>query len=399
MPIRQFVWIDGEFVSPWVMNIDTDIVIPAMSQENFCQQADITLSNVNGRFDGAWGDQVVMNEVDATHPSAQSEIITVLNSLEYPGPEEYSALVFTGLCQNIDYGYRTVKIHAGTGDSNANAYLKFPVHSHEGSDGEDVLFEVMGQANIKAGRIAIPTNANIKREWGFLKDQSIKSVLDYVAEWHGCEAYMDENNQYVHSPPVVIGDNPAYTGRMKEPMNSESAIAFCNRVRVTANAFLNGKQSGSEQNSNDVVAYQTQPSDLIKLLNNENGEGGEEEYEKMMSAYGIIDAPDVVVPELSTQEECRIRALKLLARYITYFKRTLPSVVGRTPRLSTRISYQYPRLINHAWQLSGMFSGRAVRAKTNFSPKTGWICYIEVEPYVIPTAAQAEIYGEMDLRQ
>ena len=55
MPIRQFVWINGQFVSPWVMNIDTDIVIPAMSQENFCQQADITLSNVNGRFDGAFG--------------------------------------------------------------------------------------------------------------------------------------------------------------------------------------------------------------------------------------------------------------------------------------------------------------------------------------------------------
>jgi hypothetical protein len=389
MPIRQFVWIDGEFVSPWVMNIDTDIVIPAMSQENFCQQADITLSNVNGRFDGAFGGLIY---------GPQSSIIIVLNSIEYPGPEVYSALVFTGLCQNVDYGYRSVKIHAGTGDSNANAYLKFPVHSHEGSDGEDVLFEVMGQDNLKDGIIVIPKQVK-KREWGFLKDQSRKGVLDYVAEWHGCEGFMDEHNQYNHIPPVVIGDNPPYTGRMKEPMASESAIAFCNRVRVTSNAFLSADTPGSEHNSNKVVAYQTTDADLIMLLNNEEGEGGAEELARMKESYGIIDAPDVVVPELSTQEECRIRALKLLARYITYFKRTLPSVVGRTPRLSTRISYQYPRLINHAWQLSGMFSGRAVRAKTNFSPKTGWVCYIEVEPYVIPTAAQAEIYGEMDLRQ
>ena len=76
MPIGQYTLIDGVDVSPWVMDISTDIVIPS-TNENFVQQLDLTLSNVGGRFDGlisspGFGDTIVQ----------QYKIVVILYSIE-----------------------------------------------------------------------------------------------------------------------------------------------------------------------------------------------------------------------------------------------------------------------------------------------------------------------------
>lgn len=52
MTLVSFVTIDDVDVSRYVLSVDTDFVI-GTPDANFCQQCDLVLSNVNGRFDGA----------------------------------------------------------------------------------------------------------------------------------------------------------------------------------------------------------------------------------------------------------------------------------------------------------------------------------------------------------
>jgi hypothetical protein len=391
MPLTQFVTIDGMDVSPWVMGIDVDVVIPNTNQENFVQQADVTLSNVGGKFDGAFGGITF---------GPQSTIVIVLVSIEYErdlnNPNVYSQLVYAGVCQKVDFGYRTVKINAGTSDANANAYIKYDLQAHKGESTGKLVAEVLAMNNMEIGTIVIPQGLE-KREWMFLRDQSSKGVLDALADWDGTENFVNESGQYDYVPPTIANIEPPFTGRMKTPLESESAIGFCTKVRVVGASFLNAQTDGSENLPSDTPQYETNQADLALILNNENGEGGEDAAADMMANYGEIRAPTFYVPELTTKDECQKRAIRLLARYITYWMRALPAVVGRTPHLRSKVSWQYPRLLGRGtWQMSTEFTGRAVRIKTNFSPKVGWVSYIEVQPFVLNSANQDAIYGSME---
>jgi len=394
MPIAQFVLIDGVDVSPWVMNIDTDILIPS-TNESFVQQCDLTLSNASGRFDGmisapGFGDTI----------TPQSKIIIVLYSIEYnksvKEPNVYATLVFAGLAQKVDQGYLTVKVSAGSTDTSANGYLSHDIHKHNGKSTSPALQDVLAMYNLPLGTIQIPTGME-KREWVFLRDQSGKGVLDYLSDWDGHETYVNENGQLTHVPPGVEGTNPPYTGRMKVPQSSESAIGFCDRVMVRGGSFLRATEPGAEHLSDKAIGYETNQADLADILANENGEGGAEAAAEMIKNYGWIRAPTFFFPDCTTPQECHNRAIRLLARYITYWKRSVPAVVGRSPKLRSRIEYQYPRLIDMAWQLSTVFTGRVVRCKTNFSAKTGWVSYIEVQPFVINSANSEQIYSAQEL--
>lgn len=394
MPIAHFVVIDGIDVSPWVMGADIDILIPT-SNENFVQQCDLTLSNVSGRFDGAisapgFGDTI----------NPQSKIVVVLYSIEYSrsieAPDVYVTLAFAGLAQKVDQGYTTVKVNAGTTDTNANGYLSKDIHKHSGQPTGPALREVLAMYNLPAGTIQIPTGME-KREWEFMRDQSGKGVLDYLSDWDGQETYVNEYGKVMHVPPGVAGTNPDYTGRMKLPAQSESAVGFCDKVLVRGGSFINAKEPGAELLPAQAIGYETNQNDLALLLANENGEGGADAAAEMIANYGWIRAPTFFFPDCTTQEECQKRAIRLLARYITYWKRSMPAVVGRSPKLRSLIQYRYPRLIDQAWQLSTWFTGRVVRCKTNYSPKTGWVSYNEVQPFVINSANSADIYGASEL--
>lgn len=392
MPLAHFVVIDGIDVSPWVMGCDIDVVIP-QSNENFVQQCDLTLSNVGDRFTGAFG---------SVGFGVLSKLLVVLYSIEYNAqtgvnnPNVYTTLAFTGECQNVDAGYQTVKIHAGTVDANANDYIAQDIHKHNGQPTGPALEEVLAMYNLPIGAVHIP-NGMEKREWEFMRDQSGKGVLDYLADWDGQETFISESGKFYHVPPGVAGRNPDYTGRMKAPAQSESAIAFCDKVLVRGGSFINAKEPGSELLPADAVGYETTLKDLEDILQNENGEGGKEAAADMIASYGWIRAPTFFFPDCTTEAECRKRAIRLLARYITYWKRTMPAVVGRSPKLRSLIEYRFPRLIDNAWQLSTWFSGRVVRCKTNYSPKAGWVSYNEIQPFVINAANSEKIYGDSEL--
>lgn len=396
MPLAHFVLIDGQDVSPWVMGADIDILIPS-TNESFVQQCDLTLSNVNGRFDGmisapGFGDTI----------NPQSKLVIVLYSIEYSrtleDPDVYVTMAFTGFAQKVDAGYTTVKVNGGTTDMNAAGYISHDIHKHQGQPTGPALRDVLAMYNLPAGTIQIPTGME-KREWEFMRDQSGKGVLDYLADWDGQETYVDEHGKLNHVPPGVAGTNPDYTGRMKAPAQSESAIGLCTKVLVRGGSFINAKEPGAELLPSDAVGYETTQSDLATILNNENGEGGTDAAADMIKNYGWIRAPTFFFPECTTNDECRKRAIRLLARYITYWKRTIPAVVGRSPHLRSRIQYRYPRLIEQAWQISGWLTGRVVRCKTNYSPKAGWVSYNEVQPFVINSDNSKEIYDASELGQ
>jgi hypothetical protein len=396
MPITQFVTIDGRDVSPWVLGVDIDVLIPA-TNESFVQQCDLTLSNVNGRFDGmisapGFGDTI----------NSQSKIVVVLYSIEYSrsleDPDVYVTLAFTGLAQKVDQGYTTVKVNAGTTDMNASGYLTNDIHKHYGQPTGPAIRDVLAMYKLPAGTISIPTGME-KREWEFMRDQSGKGVLDFLSDWDGQETYVDEHGKLNHVPPGVAGTNPDYTGRMKVPQQSESAVGLCTKVIVRGGSFINAKDPGAELLPSDAIGYETTQSDMATILNNENGEGGADAAADMIKNYGWIRAPTFFFPDCTTNEECRKRAIRLLARYITYWKRTVPTVVGRSPKLRSKIQYRYPRLLDMAWQLSPWFTGRVVRCRTNFGPKVGWTCMIEVQPFVLNDENAAKIYGKSELGQ
>jgi len=411
MPIAHYVLIDNIDVSPFVMGADIDVLIPS-SNTSYVQQADITLSNVGGRFDGAVN---VVGETSApfenkknfqTDPevSPLSLIMVILISIEYPGPSVHSALVFTGLAQKADYGYTTCKISAGTSDLKANAYLKQDIFDHKGKPTRPIIDRICEQYGLEEGEIKVPAGME-KREWGFLRDQSGKGVLDYLAENDGQEVFMDENNQLQYVPPGVRGINPPYTGRMKYPAQSESAVGLCNRVTVRGASPADPTHPHASNLPDRAMFYETTDADLAMILNNENGEGGAEVAASMLENYGRIDAPTFYYPDCCTELECRNRALRLLARYVTFWNRSMPAVVGRSPKLKSKVSYKYPRLMlnspgevqRYVWALGPEMSGFVTRCKTNYSSKAGWVSYIEVAPFVLNEANSAQIYADRDL--
>jgi hypothetical protein len=396
MPITQFVLIDGEDVSPWVMSIRTDIAIQA-TNESFVQQCDLVLSNEDGKFDGAFN---VVGFSDGIN--SLSKVAVVLYSIEYSQdsdePEVYVQLVFTGLAQKVDNGFLECKLSCGTSDMNANGFLTWDIHKHKGQPTMPVMQEILAMYDLPAGTVQIPIGME-KREWLFLRDQSGKAVLDYLSDWDGHETFMNEAGQLVHVPPGIRGTNPDFTGRMKIVQASESSLGFCDKVIVRGGSFLQASEPGSEHLPSNVVGYETTEADLAMILNNSNGEGGAAAAAEMVANFGWIRAPTYFVPELTTNDECKKRAIRLLARFITYWKRSMPCVVGRSPTLQSRILYQYPRLLGAAWQMSTMQTGRVCRCKTEFSSTAGWVSWVEVQPFVLNQANSDAIYKEMETGQ
>jgi hypothetical protein len=86
MPLVSFVIIDDIDASRYVLGVDTDFII-GTPDANFCQQCDLVLSNINGRFDGAisaigqtgWVTQRGLNgEITGLY-----QIVVILVSTEY----------------------------------------------------------------------------------------------------------------------------------------------------------------------------------------------------------------------------------------------------------------------------------------------------------------------------
>jgi hypothetical protein len=408
MPITHFITIDGHDVSPWVMQADIDLVIPG-SYTEYTQQADLTLSNVGGKFDGSvsvigqtsTGVKNVFDTDPRTTPL--SKVMIVLISIEYPGPSVYSVIAFTGIAQNVDYGFSTCKIHAGTSDALANSYLKQDIFDHKGQPSSAPLEKVWEQFGLQVGEFNAPQGME-KREWGFLRDLSGKSISYYAAENDGQEFFLNENNQVMYTTPGIRGMNAPYTGRMKAPAQSESAIGLCTKVTVRGGSEYDPAHPGASNAPSKAIFYTTTVPDIETLLNNENGAGGADAAAKMIANYGIIEAPTFYFPDCATVEQCRNRALRLLARYLTYWNRSMPAVVGRTPKLKSGVSYQFQRQMRVknpgeaqklAWALGPEMKGFVTRCKTNYSAKSGWVSYIEVAPFAINAANSAQIYATL----
>ena len=169
------------------MSVDTDFVI-GTPDANYCQQCDLVLSNVGGRFEGA------ISAVGQTGGTTQrglngeieglSQIVVILRSYEYSNvaslkdPRVYTAIVFAGYAQNVNYNYTTVKIHAGTADNMAEGYLHKDIHIHGGEDAGPAIAEALRQFRIPIGKIKI---VDIKRrEWTHLGANSGMGVYDFV---------------------------------------------------------------------------------------------------------------------------------------------------------------------------------------------------------------------------
>jgi hypothetical protein len=408
MPLVSFVTIDDVDVSRFVMSVDTDFVI-GTPDANFCQQCDLVLSNVNGRFEGA------ISAVGQTGGATQrgidgsisglSQIVVILISYEYSNvaslndPQVYSAIVFTGYAQEVDYAYTTVKVRGGTADILAEGYLHKDIHYHGGQTAGPAIQEVLRQFKIPIGKIKILDMK--RREWTHLGANSGKGVLDFASNHLAEDQWMDANGKLNILPPFVEYVNPSYTGRMKAPTNSESAIGLCNRVEVRGAGFLPPDHPGSSNQSDDGPHYRTTLADLAEALALDVG-GGTEEAARQIESYGWIDAPVYYFPELSTEQECRERAKRLLARYQTYWRRTVPTVVGRSPDLASGITYSYPRTLgdlDFSRVDIGPFSGRVVRVKTHFSSKAGWYSDVEIHPFSISEAYAEKYYKSIALNQ
>jgi len=409
MPLVSFVTIDDADVSKYVMSVDTDFVI-GTPDANFCQQCDLILSNAGGHFEGAISavgqtGGVTQRGLDGSI-SGLSQVVVILISYEYSNlaslqnPTVYSAIVFAGYAQHVDYSYTTVKVHAGTADNLAEGYLHKDIHIHGGQNAKPVIEEALKQFNIPIGEIKI---VDIKRrEWTHLGANSGKGVLDFAANHMGEDQWMGERGKINILPPYIRYMNPPYTGRMKMPTNSESAIGLCNRVEVRGAGFLPPTDPGSANLTDDAPHYTTTFQDLAEVLALDTG-GGEKEAANQINNYDWIDAPVYYFPELSTREECRERAKRLLARYQTYWRRTVPTVVGRSPDLGTGITYSYPRTLGEIGNFSrvtiGPFSGRVVRVKNHFSSKDGWYSDVEIHPFAINADYAAKYYESVDLNQ
>jgi hypothetical protein len=329
-----------------------------------------------------------------------STIMVILYSIEYntslENPNVYISLVFTGYCQKVDTGYLTIKINAGTTDCKSNGYIDQDIHKHNGQPTGPALEEILAMWNLPPGVIYTPIGMD-KREWEFMMDQGGKGVLDYLSDWDGLPIWMNEYGKLTKIPPGVMGTNPEYTGRMKAPSQSESAVGFCNKVIVRGGSFVNAKDPGAVLLPAKAVGYVTTITDLEDILANDAGEGGAAAASDMIANYGWILAPTFFFPECTTDDECHKRAVMLLARYITYWKRAVPAVVGRTPKLYSGIAYKYPKLIEMLWQLSTLQVGWVVRAKTNYSPQTGWVCFTEIHPFGINASMTEKIYEDVKL--
>lgn len=409
MPLVSFVTIDDVDVSRYVMSVDTDFVI-GTPDANYCQQCDLTLSNVGGRFEGA------ISAVGQTGGVTQrglngdisglSQIVVILISYEYSNlaslkdPQVYTAIVFAGYAQKVDYSYTTVKISGGTADILAEGYLHKDVHIHGGQNSKPAIEEALRQFRIPVGKIKI---VDIKRrEWTHLGANSGKGLLDFASNHMGEDQWMDERGKLNILPPQVEYVNPPYTGRMKMPTNSESAVGLCNRVEVRGAGFLPPDNPGSANLTDDAPHYRTTFLDLAEALALEVG-GGEEEAANQINSFDWIDAPVYYFPELSTEQECKERAKRLLARYQTYWRRTVPTVVGRSPDLGSGITYSYPRTLGEIGNFSrvtvGPFSGRVVRVKTHFSSKAGWYSDVEIHPFAINEDYAAKYYESIALNK
>ncbi len=407
IPLASFVTIDDVDVSRYVLSVDTDFVI-GTPDANYCQQCDLTLSNVGGRFEGA------ISAVGQTGGVTQrglngeisglSQIVVILRSYEYSNlaslkdPQVYTAIVFAGFAQKVDYSYTSVKISGGTADIFAEGYLHKDIHIHGGKDAGPAIAEALRQFGIPIGKIQIVDMK--RREWTHLGANSGKGVLDFASNHLAEDQWMDERGKLNILPPYVEYVNPTYTGRMKMPTNSESAVGLCNRVEVRGGGFLPPTDPGSANLGDDAPFYRTTEEDLAEVLALDVG-GGAEEATKQLENFGWIEAPVYYFPELSTWEECRERAKRLLARYQTYWRRTVPTVVGRSPDLGSGITYSYPRTLGEIGNFSrvtvGPFSGRVVRVKTHFSSKAGWYSDVEIHPFSVNEAYVEKYYESIAL--
>jgi hypothetical protein len=262
------------------------------------------------------------------------------------------------------------------------------------------------------GEVSVPGGTE-KREWVNLCDLEGRMVLEMCSSQDGNETNVDESNQLNHVPPIASGQvNPSYTGRMKVPSQSESAVGFSNLVEVRGNSFIKATELvGPEELASHVVGYITTEADLAEIL------GSAEAAATNIANYGWIKAPTFYIPEATTVDDCKVRAKRMLAKYITYLKRAVPSVVGRSPALRSIVSYHTPRMlstnqinqmknssdaatqdrvIGGLWAWGNNQGGRVVRVKNEYSSRAGWVCFIEVQPYLISDAAAAELYTTVE---
>jgi len=373
MPIRTSTWINGEDVSRFVLSVKTDL---KTSGDSNVQQCDLVLANPAGRFDGAWSPQTPVAVILIT-----DEFVTDKQAMTY------AYLVFTGFCQKVDYGALDIKIKAGCDLKQTSSSIKWNILQNYGPTMRPIIDHIMEQWNLKEGVIEI--SAIKKRSFGFMGNIDARTPLDEVTMWDGKETYEDESNRLNHRELASHDEFPVLTGRMKKPDSSQSAIGYCNKVCVRCGAWLPANEPGSEQPNLAASedSYETDEADLAVALGTPDAPATAKAAEQI-AKYGIIRAPDFNFPELTTSEECRARAIRLLKMYAASQNVALPAVIGRSPDLRDEVSWQYRKLYGtKGWFPTEMQKGSVSRRIDEVSARQGWVTYMEVQPNVLKGSA------------
>lgn len=365
--IKTYSYIDDTDISPFVLSVKSDVKTGGDSN---VQQLDLTIANPAGRFDGLW--------------STQSMVFVVLISKEWITDTIYNAhtsLIFTGRCQKIEYNYLDVKVRAGCDLKQASSSCLWNIHKHGGQTADPIIQAILEMWGLKEGVIDLSTIP--KREWFFLGTLDGLSVLDAAAMHEGKEVYIDEANRLNFRTVESHGDFPILTGRMRSPASSQSAVGWCNRVCCRGGSWLPAADVGAEQNANYPIGYETTDEDLAVVLG-PPGTPNPTKAADLMAKYGVIRAPDFVYPELTTEDECKKRAINLLRLYTANLNVAMPAVIGRSPQIRDQVYWQFRRLYGEkGWLPTELQSGSVSRRIDEVSARQGYVSYCEVQPNLL----------------
>ncbi len=390
MPISHYVLIEGQDVSPWVMNVTTEYNI-GQNFESTVQQCDITLANPGGKF----------NE---TFWTINTQVIVILISEEYKHSTDYKslhsdmyvALVFTGDLQHARFGATEVKINAASPLGRTGSALYRTIHYHKGTDATPVIVDLAEQFNLNIADYDFDVGNVRPREFVYETNKDGRTVFDEVSYQIGREIYDDESGMTHVKKPKSSGKQMDLIGRVQKPEKAINVVGYHNEVEIRGQGFIQPGQPGDEIPTTEPVGYQTTEKDLKASLG-ESGDLGR--YSTLPFFSGVI-GPGLMIaeklgtipdrdgklkahtdfqPETVTQEQVMYQAINQQDLKARFLDAPEIVVVGRSPPLDFNVTYGYKYYVKGKGWVTEKGEGRVVRRHDSYSSK-GWTTTLEIQP-------------------
>jgi len=326
------------------------------------QRIDITIANVRGAYDGAWGraDQGQATLIDVGYTAVPgSDTPVEIYRHEYP--------LCTFDVQNVDYGLYEVTIKAAVVEDDIAADHLSKDQTWKGATIKEIVYWLLAdyhskQPSLGALDIRISNNM-VLREYRADTAKNYRDMFDDLAIKCGCVWWQEvlKNGSmvfhFVDSDLLVVGDEGLIDDRLTQPSYALNSIGFVNDIVVIGggNQLIQAGFDGAEIPDTRRISGRHAP---------EEGDDGTDGK--------VYAAPTYRDPLLSTDQQCKERADKMYNLFVNQgLDVAQPTAIGIAPLANSYVAYH----------LRDIFISGVVAAKTVEFSSEGWICHMDIDKF------------------